>query len=199
MTPKCRLLPRHASGPVGAMSTSTTKPKRTKRRNTAQDHATLRLHRDGTRVDLYSPQRSDLRPSRKYNAGRDARGNRVARDAAGLGVIPKRPAPLKDGSIETISSGPDVSADEVRSVKPRRRKRRRLNHDFEFLKDPSNVSVPSSVRAVYTFSSSLAHFVFLHMDLGPVEVRELLCMPVLRRAGSAAGPIARVRPQEGAT
>ena len=133
------------------MSTSTTK--RTKRRNTAQDHATLRLHLDGTRVDLHSPQRSNLNHSRKYNAGRDARGNRVARDAAGLGVIPKRPAPLKNRPIETTSSEPEVSADEVRSVKPRRRKRRRLNHDVEFLKDPSNISVPSSVRAIYTFSS----------------------------------------------
>ena len=119
------------------MSTSTTK--RTKRRNTAHDCATLRLHPDGRRVNLHSPKRRDP----FHPTGRDARGNRVARDAAGLGVIPKRPATLEDGRIETASFGPDVSENESRNVKPRRsnrKKRRRLNHDVEFLRDPRIVS-----------------------------------------------------------
>jgi hypothetical protein len=121
----------------GTMSTSTTK--RTKRRNTAQDYASLRLHSDGRRVNLRSPQRRDP----YHSAGRDVRGNRVARDAAGPVVIAKRPATLKDGRIETVSLGPDVSEDESRTMKPHRsnrRKRRRLNHDVEFLRDPRNVS-----------------------------------------------------------
>lgn len=121
----------------GTMSTSTTK--RTKRRNTAQDYASLRLHPDGSRVNLRSPQRREP----YHSVGRDARGNRVARDAAGPVVIGKRPTTLKDGRIETVSLGPDISEDESRTVKPHRsnrRKRRRLNHDVEFLKDPRNVS-----------------------------------------------------------
>ena len=143
------------------MSTSTTK--RTKRRHTVQDYATLRLHLDRTRVDLHSPQRSNLH-TQTHKAGRDARGNRVARDAAGLDVVPKRPVTLEDGCIETAPFGPDFSEDEPRSAQPRRgnsRKRRRLNHDVEFLRDSGNVPgganvaretswpVPSSVCAVY--------------------------------------------------
>ncbi|KAI9444685.1 hypothetical protein H4582DRAFT_1910573 [Lactarius indigo] len=123
------------------MSTSTTK-----RRSTVQDYATLRLHRDGSRVELRSPKRSD--PYRK--AGRDARGNRVARDAAGLAVIPKRPAPLEDDRVRTVLSGPDVSEGESRKAKPRSnncKKRRRLDpHDVEFLRD--SVNVPGNADAV---------------------------------------------------
>ncbi|KAH9065624.1 hypothetical protein EDB87DRAFT_1828554 [Lactarius vividus] len=124
----CRL----ALGPypdrtIGAMSTLTTE-----RRSTLQDQATLPLHPDGSRIKLRSPKRRD--PFHK--AGRNARGNRVAR-------VPKRPAPLKDGRVETISSGPDVSLGESRRAKPRqnnRRKRRRLDsHDVEFLRDSGNV------------------------------------------------------------
>ncbi|KAH8990192.1 hypothetical protein EDB86DRAFT_3080533 [Lactarius hatsudake] len=120
------------------MSTSTTK-----RRSTVQDYATLRLHPDGSRIKLRSPKRSDP----YHKAGRDARGNRVAPDAAGLAVVPKRPAPPEDGRVETASSGPDV---ELRRAKPRktnRRKRRRLDpHDVEFLRDSGNV--PGNADAV---------------------------------------------------
>lgn len=122
--------------------------KRANRRSTVQDYATLRLHLDGTRVELRSPQRSDLHHSRTRRAGRDARGNRVARDAAGLGVVPKRPAMLEDGHVETVSFGPDVAGDEPPSAEPRRsnrRKRRRLNYDVEFLRDTGNV--PGSANA----------------------------------------------------
>ncbi|KAH9081530.1 hypothetical protein EDB83DRAFT_2333321 [Lactarius deliciosus] len=116
------------------MSTSTTK-----RRSTVQDYATLRLHPDGSRIKLRSPKKSDP----YHKAGRDARGNRVARDAAGLAVVPKRPAPTEDGGVETASSEPDVSSGELRRAKPRkinRRKRRRLDpHDVEFLRDSGNV------------------------------------------------------------
>ncbi|KAH9031848.1 hypothetical protein EDB84DRAFT_1491679 [Lactarius hengduanensis] len=123
------------------MSTSTTK-----RRSTVQDYATLRLHPDGSRIKLRTPKRNDP----YHKAGRDARGNRVARDAAGLAVVPKRPAPLDDGRVETVSSGQDVSSGESRRAKPRkdnRRKRRRLDpHDVEFLRDSGNV--PGNADAV---------------------------------------------------
>ena len=137
-----------------------------KRRSTVQDYSTLRLHPDGTRVDLHSPQRRGLYHTRAHRAGRDTRGNRVVRDAVG---VPKRPATLKDGCIETVSSGRDVSGDELRRTKPRggnSRKRQRLKHDVEFLRDSGNVPgsanaaretswpVPSSVCAVCTFFSS---------------------------------------------
>jgi hypothetical protein len=47
-----------------------------------------------------------------------------------------------------------------------------------------HLSPPPPLRA------RLPHFVSPLVRLGPFEVRELLCMPVLRLAG-AAGPIAR--------
>ena len=119
-------------GPCSDRIVMTSTTKRTKRRNTAQDHATLRLHSDGRRVNLRSPQRSDP----YHSVGHDTRGNRVARDAAGPVVIAKRPGILKD-------SGPDIYENESRSEKPcrsNRGKRRRLNHDVEFLRYPRNVS-----------------------------------------------------------
>jgi len=60
------------------------------------------------------------------NTGTDIRGNRVARDAAGLGVVPKR----------VVMHGDDNS--EVQNIKPRvprRSKRRRIDDDDGFLGD----------------------------------------------------------------
>jgi len=59
-------------------------------RSTVHDFSTLRLHPDGTRVPISSPAQDTINNSRMHNTGRNIRGNRVARDAAGLGVVPKR-------------------------------------------------------------------------------------------------------------
>lgn len=111
-----------------------------RRRNTVHDFSTLRLHPDGTRVSITSPTRTGLYRSRTRNTGFDTRGNRVARDAAGIGTIPKRTVIYEDDNGEEIPVGPGVSDDEVQSGSkprvPRRRKRRRLDTDVEFLGDP---------------------------------------------------------------
>ena len=128
----------------------------TRRRNTVHDFSTLRLHPDGSRVPISSPTRTALHDPRMRNTGPDIRGNRVARDAAGLGVVPKR----------VVMHGDDNS--EVQNIKPRvprRRKRRRIDDDDDgFLGDSGsrvrrtsgdtvdpnggvmNWPVPSSVR-----------------------------------------------------
>jgi hypothetical protein len=101
------------------MSASTTR-----RRSTIHDFSTLRLHPDGTRVPM-SPPRAGLHDSRSRNTGRDIRGNRVARDAVGHGVVPKRTVMREDDIDEVQNAKPRV---------PRRRKRGRIDDDqVEFL------------------------------------------------------------------
>jgi hypothetical protein len=102
------------------MSASTTR-----RRSTVHDFSTLRLHPDGTRVQINSPTRTGLHDSRTRDTGRDIRGNRVARDAAGHGVVPKRAVMREDDNDEVHNARPRV---------PRRRKRGRIDDDqVEFL------------------------------------------------------------------
>ncbi|KAH9965119.1 hypothetical protein BGW80DRAFT_1345637 [Lactifluus volemus] len=86
------------------------------RRSTVHDLATLRLHPDGKRVSITSPPRVGLNTSRRHNVGYDTRGNRNARDAAGVGLVPKRPV------IQEDEGG-----------KRQRRKRRRIDNEVEFL------------------------------------------------------------------
>ena len=135
------------------------------RRSTVHDFSTLRLHRDGSRVAINSPTRPGRSSSRTRKTGRDVRGNRVARDAAGLGAVPKRTVIREDDDNE--GSGDDNDNDDgVQNIKPRmppRRKRRRIDDNVEFLGDSRNVArrtgdtpiadgeamgcpVPSSVR-----------------------------------------------------
>lgn len=132
-----------------------------KRRSTVYDFSTLRLHQDGSRVAIHSPARVDLRNSRLRNTGRDTRGNRFARDAAGLGAVPKRIVRREDDSSNDRPNASDGEDIEMRKTKPRmplRKKRRRIDENVEFLGDSRNSAaivtngestnwpVPSSVR-----------------------------------------------------
>jgi len=129
-----------------------------RRRSTVHDFSALRIHPDGSRVAINPPTRAGH--SRTRNTGRDTRGNRIARDAAGLGVVPKRTVIREDND--------DDGDDEVRNIKPRmslRRKRRRIDDDVEFLGDSGNSArrtaitngevtnrpIPSSVRSTRSF------------------------------------------------
>jgi hypothetical protein len=168
-----------------------------RRRSTVHDFSTLRLHPDGARVSITSPTRTGLYRSRTRNTGFDTRGNRVARDAAGIGTIPKRTVICEDDNGEEIPVGPGVSDDEVQSGSkprvPRRRKRRRLDTDVEFLGDPGTDTrragvdggganantnaeamswpVPSSVREPVVFFSTrecfLNRFIFISFPFYP--------------------------------
>jgi hypothetical protein len=105
-----------------------------RRRSTVHDFSTLRLHPDGSRVAIHPPTRINLHDSRTRNIGRDTRGNRVARDAAGLGVVPKR-------VIREDDNDDDDEDSEIRKIKPRiplRKKRRRIDENVEFLGDSRN-------------------------------------------------------------
>jgi hypothetical protein len=157
------------------------------RRSTVHDLATLRLHPDGKRVSITSPPRVGLNTSRRHNVGYDTRGNRNARDAAGVGLVPKRPV------IQEDEGG-----------KRQRRKRRRIDNEVEFLANSERGVLrtsddadligsegmswppPSSVRSFHLFF----FFVFEHTSFfsysgvsGPAEMRALLCKPILRRSG----------------
>ena len=132
-----------------------------KRRSTVHDFSTLRLHPDGSRVAINSPPPTGLCDSRTRNTGRDMRGNRVARDAAGLGVVPKRMVICQDDDgADAGNDGDGNDDDEVRKVKPLPRKRRRIDDNVEFLGNSgnrvrritgdtatTNWPVPSSVRS----------------------------------------------------
>jgi hypothetical protein len=106
------------------------------------------------------------------NTGRDTRGNRVARDAAGLSAVPKRTV-IREDDNDDDDDDDDGGDIEIRKTKPRmplRSKRRRIEKNVEFLGDSrdsarctgdtaivkneesTNWSVPSSVRyPVYHF------------------------------------------------
>lgn len=116
------------------MSASTTRP-----RGTVHDFSTLRLHSDETRVRTGPPTRDGLHYSRTRNTGRDIRGNRVARDAAGgRGVVPKRAVKHGDDNDEVQNAEPRV---------PRRRKRGRIDDDqVEFL-GASGCGAPRHITA----------------------------------------------------
>jgi hypothetical protein len=184
-----------------------------RRRSTVHDFSTLRLHPDGSRVTIHPPARIDLRDPRMRNTGRDTRGNRVARDAAGLGAVPKRTV------IREVDNGNDNDDDndedtKLRKTKPRmplRGKRRRIDENVEFLGDSRNSarctgdtaivkneesmnwSVPSSVR--YPVDRFFLHATLLPFRsyIGLAEMRALLCEPVLCRARSAVRSVAHVQ------
>jgi hypothetical protein len=185
-----------------------------RRRSTVHDFSSLRLHPDGSRVAIHSPARVDLRDSRIRNTGRDARGNRVARDAAGLGAVPKRIVMRKDDDDDNDDNDDNDGEDiEIRKTKPRmplRRKRRRIDEDVEFLGDSRNSArctadaaivkseesmnwpVPSSVRYPADFFFFYIRLPY-HSYIGLAEMRALLCEPVLCSARSAVRSVAAVQ------
>lgn len=111
-----------------------------KRRSTVYDFSTLRLHPDGSRVAIHPPARIDLRDPRMRNTGRDTRGNRIARDAAGLGSVPKRTVIREDDNVDGDGDNDDEDIG-IRKTKPRmplRKNRRRIDENVEFLGDSRN-------------------------------------------------------------
>lgn len=96
----------------------------TRRHSTVHDFSTLRLHPDGTRVQISSSSRHTLNDSRTRNTGPDIRGNRVARDAAGFGVVKKR---------TVMREGDDDQVQNTKPRVPRHGKRRRIDDHVEFL------------------------------------------------------------------
>jgi hypothetical protein len=185
------------------------------RRSTLHDLATLRLHPDGKRVPIISPPRVGPYASRRRNIGRDTRGNRMARDAAGLGVVPKRLRMLEDdGGGENLLGGTDASNDETKVLKSsgrQRGKRRRIDSDVEFLGDsgrsvlvtgdanmigPGEMSwpAPSSVRSFPLSLHAIPPRSFISFGVsGPVEMRALLRKPVLRRPRPVVKSVAHIQ------
>jgi len=91
------------------------------------------------------------------NTGRDTRGNRVARDAAGLGGVPKRTVIRKDDGDDDDDDD-DGEDSEVRKNKPRmplRRKRRRIDENVEFLGDSRNSARCTGDTAIVKKEESL--------------------------------------------
>jgi hypothetical protein len=184
-----------------------------RRRSTVHDFSTLRLHPDGSRVAIHSPTRIDLRDPRMRNTGRDTRGNRVARDAAGLGVVLKRTV-IRENDNDDDDDDDDGGNSEIRKTKPRmplRGKRLRIDENVEFLADSRNSarctgdtaiveneesmnwSVPSSVRYPVDHFLLYASPLPFRSYIGLAEMRALLCEPVLCHARSAVRSVAHVQ------
>lgn len=128
------------------------------RLSTIYDYATLRLHRDGTRV-----QQSDENyhvPKRKQFAIKDASGNWIAKDAGGLGTANKtRYVRREDDGQEYVSLGGGEEEREVektdewvllerertqRGKDHRTEKRRRFEENLDFLDISHNASSTST-------------------------------------------------------
>ncbi|KAL0950355.1 hypothetical protein HGRIS_010323 [Hohenbuehelia grisea] len=140
-------------------------PRRSTRLNTIYDFSGLRLHSDGSRVEQSS---SNLRFPPLRPSVRDARGNWVARDAAGPSSVKKNIFVEKDdGAEEDITKLGDIvetgrgassedeyepkhkgkgkATDEVTQRNPRSRKRRKLTQDLEFLTNVTTSTAPSAL------------------------------------------------------
>jgi hypothetical protein len=184
------------------------------RHSTVHDLATLRLHPDGKRVPVTSPPRFGPYTSRRRNAGRDAHGNRIARDAAGLSVVPKRPRMPEDDGEESLLGGAEGSNDETKSLKSRgrqRRKRRRVDNEVEFLggsgRDvlrtgdarligPGEMSwpAPSSVRSLCLSFTRPSPSHSFHLGVsGLAKMCALLCKPVLCRPRPIVESLAHIQ------
>lgn len=142
--------------------------------STVHDLATLRLHRDGTRVKNSD---SNLLSRRVKYSARDARGNWFARDAGGLGTVKRRRTITREDNnqeeeefdLNAVSdSANEVNADKKdetgkadgTSTPPHKLRRRQLrfSEDMDFLSSapspnigqalpgPNDSPVPSSVR-----------------------------------------------------
>ncbi|KAF8314661.1 hypothetical protein F5887DRAFT_1042625 [Amanita rubescens] len=128
------------------------------RLSTIYDYATLRLHRDGTRV-----QQSDENyhvPKRKQFAIRDANGNWIAKDAGGLGMPNKTRYVRReeDDEQEYVSLGGGEEEQKVEKTDEwvllerertqkkdhRTEKRRRFDENLDFLDISHNASSTST-------------------------------------------------------
>lgn len=167
---------------------------RTRRRTTVHDLASLRVHPDGSRVqnaNTLSHLQDDVIPgvssqtnlrSSKYIA-QDARGNWIARDAGGAGLVKRkyrkqdkgkgRATDLDDEGVD------DVVTDEEDAKDSRAIKRQKFLHDYSFLTgsgfedelppsslgepssstlDPSPSNVPYSLPVPSSVSNTQIHF-----------------------------------------
>lgn len=129
------------------------------RLSTVYDLASLRLHTDGTRVQQSS---RNLRPRVSKVSVRDSRGNWIARDAGGVAAVAKyqkvRDKDVGLGEEEDPGQGNNCLDDgEVaESVDPQMKvnrknlrpaKRRKFNHDYEFLGSNSTPEIVLPVPA----------------------------------------------------
>ena len=179
-----------------------------RRLSTIYDCATLRLHRDGTRV-----QQSDENynvPKRKKLAVRDTDGNWIAKDAGGLGMVNKTRYIRSDvdeereyvslGGREEESEKTDewilLKKEPKKKQDFRTEKRREFEANLDFLDDPHAASssliptqepclqVPSSVRHL---PSQTPKHVPIHR-IGTPQIHTLLYGFVLLGQRRAPGP-----------
>ncbi|KAF8638092.1 hypothetical protein AX17_002453 [Amanita inopinata Kibby_2008] len=132
------------------------------RRSTIYDFSSLRLHRDGTRVQQ-SDQLNLSQPRLKQNSVRDARGNWIANDAGGLWGVSRyrnrnvRIWPSARGSGEDDDNGyedgygVELGKRRKKEHDDRTSKRRNFVNDLDFLNDlytsfsgPSTLVLPAS-------------------------------------------------------
>ena len=121
-----------------------------RRRSSAYDFASLRLHPDGTRVSQSSS--TNRNPRNSQLTIQDPRGNWFARDAAGLITIPKyrRVRQIQEDDQGSSSTGKKRKAN-GKKPDPRAVKRRKFYEDFEFLTATVDKSLPSSVSPIFLF------------------------------------------------
>lgn len=145
-----------------------------RRLSTIYDYATLRLHRDGTRV-----QQSDENyhiPSRKRSAVKNSRGNWIATDAGGLGTVRRTRyvrqgtdeesdyVPLKEREVEKENECLSVENERKRrrvGQGYRAKKRRRYDENLDFL-DAAHATSDSTLTrgSCLPVPPSVRHFLF---------------------------------------
>jgi len=164
-----------------------------RRRSSAYDFASLRLHPDGTRVSQSSSTNRNPRNSRLTL--QDSRGNWIARDAAGLTTVPKyrrvRQLAQDEEQGSSSSSGKKRKAN-GKKPDPRAVKRRKFYDDFEFLTATVDKSLPSSVNPflIFILTNSWLY------NLGSTQMPALLRGQLLSPTGPTSQRVPRVSSDE---
>ncbi|KAF5387944.1 hypothetical protein D9615_000780 [Tricholomella constricta] len=150
------------------------------RLSTVYDFSSLRIHPDGSRVQQDSSKNRNLRYA--ASVAQDFRGNWIARDAGGLGIVKRHrrvredDPDMDDGEevdldaerepVQHKGMGKDKEGMGGRKLKPRPAKRQKFMHDFNFLVPATSSSsfsdqqpLPSSdlLKSIHYFASTYYH------------------------------------------
>ncbi|TFY75670.1 hypothetical protein EWM64_g8343 [Hericium alpestre] len=192
------------------------------RRNTVHDLAALRLHPDGSRVPP-NPHPAEtahiLHPRLSHYTAKDARGNWIARDAAGLGTVKKKRKAVADetaeedaevregldeggeGQGQSVAEEGDEGGPRTKSGRRRAEKRRRFESDLDFLTGGSDGVVPEAAHKTLPVPSSdflkcIHHFAstyYASQDQLFNATREYRAQKKLRRLSRMRGDSADIK------
>jgi hypothetical protein len=165
------------------------------RLNTVYDYSSLRIHPDGSRVAQSS---KNSRPRASRTSIQDSRGNWIARDAGGLGIIGRYRKVREEPDGEVVDTGDDAPAATSRKGKAkikettvrsyrkrdaRAAKRQKFVHDLEFLETSAFNATQANAQALPSSVNIILLYRFIPASnisrSGSSQIYTLFCEPIL--------------------